>query len=296
MRGVEPFLQSYWDWRAAGNFLGGGSGTGLLLAAALFAPAEGPWLGILTLLGLLLVGGGLLCVLAKLGRPWRALNVFFRPKTSWMTREAILAVGLFPVGLLGLLLQSRPLIFLAALLGLGFLYCQGRILKAARGIPAWREPLIVPLTLTTGLVEGGALLVLLTALTGETPLWAVAWLALLLVARVGLYRAYLGRLSAPGAAPTAAAEALARARRLVDPLGHWLPLAAILLALLVPVIIPAAPPHVFLVVAAVTAGAAGWYFKFHLITAAAYTQGFALSHAPARTPGLSAAGVQPGWE
>jgi phenylacetyl-CoA:acceptor oxidoreductase subunit 2 len=30
-----------------------------------------------------------------------------------------------------------------ALLGVLFLYCQGRILQAAKGIPAWREPKIV---------------------------------------------------------------------------------------------------------------------------------------------------------
>lgn len=294
MRGVEPFLQTYWDWRAAGNFLCGGAGSGLLLSAALFAPAEGPWLIIMTVIGLFLVALGLLCVLAKLGRPLRSMRVICRPRTSWMSREAIVAAGLFPVGLLALLLASRPLILLTALLGLAFLYCQGRILKASQGIPVWREPLVVPLTTITGLAEGAALLLLLSTLTGDASPWAVGWLALLLVARAGLYRAYLARLNAPGAAPLAASAALMQARGLVDPLGHWIPLASIVIALVASATIPAVSP-VFVLIAAVAAFAAGWYFKFHLITKASYTQGFALPVAPARTPGMSGSGVQPGW-
>ncbi len=39
-------------------------------------------------------------------------------------------------------------------LALVFVYCQGRMLQAARGIPAWREPLLVPLIVVTGLAEG----------------------------------------------------------------------------------------------------------------------------------------------
>jgi DMSO reductase anchor subunit len=46
---------------------------------------------------------------------------------------------------------------MAALLGVLFLYCQGRILQASKGIPAWREPKIVPLILATGFVEGAGL-------------------------------------------------------------------------------------------------------------------------------------------
>ncbi|MBZ0216609.1 MAG: 4Fe-4S binding protein, partial [Fimbriimonadaceae bacterium] len=35
MPGVEPWLQKHWDWRAACNFIGGGTGAGLLLIAML---------------------------------------------------------------------------------------------------------------------------------------------------------------------------------------------------------------------------------------------------------------------
>ena len=33
--GPEPWQQRSWDWRAAGNFIGGGVGTGLIVFAAL---------------------------------------------------------------------------------------------------------------------------------------------------------------------------------------------------------------------------------------------------------------------
>ena len=291
MRGVEPFLQTYWDWRAAGNFLCGGAGTGLLLAAVLLAPQGSPWLIILSALGLLLVGIGLLCVLAKIGRPMRALRVFLKPKTSWMSREAILAMPLFLLGLLGLLLSSRALLIAAALLGLVFLYCQGRILTASRGIPAWREPLVLPLTMVSGLAEGVALMLLLTSLTGE-PVALAAWLlGILLVARWYLLRSYQQRMTAHGGSPQATVEALAITRRMTDRLGHGLPLAAIVLALLLPT---AQPP--LLIIAGISAASAGWYFKYSLITQLAYTQGFSLHRAPARTPGMSSAGTQPGWE
>ena len=49
--------------------------------------------------GLALVGLGLFCVWLEIGRPLRALHVFFNPRTSWMTREAFVATLLFPAGL-----------------------------------------------------------------------------------------------------------------------------------------------------------------------------------------------------
>ena len=64
---------------------------------------------------------------------WRAINVLFHPRTSWMTREALLAPLLLGCAAAAVLWPAlRPL---AALLALAFLYCRGaRILQAARGI------------------------------------------------------------------------------------------------------------------------------------------------------------------
>ncbi len=99
---------------------------------------------LLVLAGLGLVGLGLLCVWLEIGRPLRALNVFRKPGASWMSREAMVSLLLFPLGLglaLGLRTWAAPLLFVA----LGYLYCQARMVQAGKGIPAWREPLTVPL-------------------------------------------------------------------------------------------------------------------------------------------------------
>ena len=50
-----------------------------------------------------------------------------------------------------------------------------------------------------------------------------------------------------------------------------------------------------LALAGIAVAASGWLFKLALITRIAYTQGFALQHVPARTPGYSHPGVKPGW-
>jgi hypothetical protein len=62
---------------------------------------------------------------------------------------------------------------------LAFVYCQARILQAATGIPAWREPLIVPLIVATGLAEGAGLWMLLAlAIDPRAGVWAGLRLAL----------------------------------------------------------------------------------------------------------------------
>ena len=150
--GPNPWQQTSWDWRAAGNFICGGMGTGLLLTSALFARTgvASHWTQIwLLFAGLALVGLGLLCVWLEIGRPLRALNVFINPRTSWMSREAFVGAVLFPAGLAAMLGWSGWL-WVTAALALLFLYCQSRMLPASRGIPAWRSGLMSPLFLVTG--------------------------------------------------------------------------------------------------------------------------------------------------
>ena len=53
-----------------------------------------------SLAGLALVALGLIAVWLEIGRPLRALNVLFHLRRSWMSREALAAVLLFPLGLL----------------------------------------------------------------------------------------------------------------------------------------------------------------------------------------------------
>jgi len=176
--GPNPWQQRHWDWRAAGNFICGGAGSGLIVCAALSAAPLG-WL----LAGAALVGIGLSSVWLEIGRPWRALHVVLNPRTSWMTREAMVALALFAA--VGAAWLGVPLADAAApLLALGFVFCQGRMLRAAKGIPAWREPRIVPLIVATGFAEG-----------------AGAWLLLVVVAfEVFVSRRFWCRYVCPGGA------------------------------------------------------------------------------------------------
>jgi phenylacetyl-CoA:acceptor oxidoreductase subunit 2 len=259
-------LQSNWDWRAAGNFVFGGAGGALLLVIALAEKGRPPALPI-GITALALVGLGLFLVWLEIGRPWRALNVFFHPQTSWMTREASVAIVLFPVTAAAVWWQNSLLFSIAAVLGALFLFCQGRILRAARGIPAWREPAIVPLIVSTGLTEGVALLMLLFAAFGGSAGSLVYALVVLIVLRSWAFYSYreaLQRAQAPAAA-------LARISALRTPfllIGNVLPVFLALVPITAP---PVAAP---VPLAALLALLAGWYMKFVLVAQAAFVQGY----------------------
>lgn len=275
--GPNPWQQTSWDWRAAGNFIGGGAGTGLLITGALLASPDaanaGPtrWL---LLLGLALVGLGLLCVWLEIGRPLRALHVFFNPYTSWMSREAFVGLLLFPTGLLALLGVGGAL-WATAVLALAFLYCQSRMLPAARGIPAWRPRLVTPLMLVTGLAEGCALFLLLGLFQGQLPGTLLGLLALLLLARLLIWTLYRSAVNA-SLAP--------RARVALDRAGRsllWAGTMAPLLLLGASVWLPGAQAPL-LALAAGGAVLAGAYLKYTLVTRASFNQGFALAKLPVR--------------
>lgn len=244
--------QRYWDARAAANFILGGAGAGLLVAAAL-VPANPYAIG----LALALIGAGLFAVWLETGKKLRALHVLFNPFTSWMTREAFAAMLVFPLGL-GVILTGRYA-WAPALAAGAFLFCQAMILRAARGIPAWRAPETVPLVVLTGLAEGAALAlffspkpVLLAFFGAAVALRAAAWLR---------HRRAVGnaQLETPGRA-----------------LLHWGSTLALIL-LMAGVYVDA-----FVLAAAVAVLATGWWLKLALVTRAAFHEPFTLPRAPVR--------------
>lgn len=267
--------QGYWDLRAAGNFIGGGTGTGLVLASGL-ARLFGLDATVPLVVGAVFVGLGLSLVWLEIGKPWRALNVFFHPQTSWMTREGILAAPLMASAVGAAWFGSPLLLLLAVVLAGGFLYCQARILTASRAIPAWSHRRVVPLILSTGLTEGLGLFLVLSA--PAVPMIVFALLAVL-VREAAREHYRLGLIAAKAPEGTL--------RWFVRPevrLSQALRLVAV--ALLV-----AAWAGVGGAAAAGGALAAltGWALKAIMVTRAAYTRGAFIPHTPTR--GRSAARV-----
>lgn len=271
--GPKPWQQTSWDARAAGNFIGGGMGGSLVIFAVL-SGATGPALSALLLAGLGLVGLGLLCVALELGRPLRAIRVLRNPRTSWMAREAWAAMLLFPVGLVAAA-GVADIGWAAAALALVFVYCQARLLQAAKGIPAWREPLLQPLFVTTGLAEGGGVFLLTAPLHGAATGATVILFGALVIARFAVWVAYRRRL-AGGVAPGA--------RAALDAAGRVLMFAGTLLPLVLAA--AAAFAGVFALPIAALAGLlaalAGAWVKLVIVTRAGFNQGFALAHLPVR--------------
>ena len=262
--------QTSWDWRAAVNFICGGAGSSLLAIAAFGGSGLPHRLAVIA--GLALIAIGLTSVWAEIGRPWRAFNVTFHPQTSWMTREAFVAglIALFVAG--EFFTASTALLWAAGLAGLLFLYCQARIFKAAKGIPAWREPSLVPLVVGTGLAEGAALAVVLGIAAGAAPTGLPLMLLVVLVAvRAAAWWRYRSRMNRSSNLPNRTRETLASIHSVMLVAGTLLPLVAAGTAWAIPAWqTPAA------VVAALLAIAAGWQFKFALVTKAAQVQGYAL--------------------
>ncbi len=284
---VSSALQTSWDWRAAANFIFGGTGTGLFAFTALATLFAAP-LWIAALLALALVATGLLCVWLEIGRPWRFINVYFNPKGSWMTREAIVALLFFATGLLALLSNITLIWLIAAGFGLIFLYCQGRILLAAKGIPAWRQTGIVPLIMASGLTEGLGLFAAIAAIAGlDTPLLQITIMALLVLLPIRYlvwfnYRTALGRKGAP----TKAFKALDSGILNLSFTTHLVLLGIVVASYFIPAL---------LIAGGLLAVASGWAFKFKLITKAAYNQGYSIERLPVRGAGKSVPGIKPGW-
>lgn len=287
--GLAPWLQTAWDLRAAGNFIGGGCGTGLLIVISLgaFKGLSGP---VPLLVGLALVALGLLSVLFELGRPLRALNVIFGGKRSWMTREAMVAGVLFPLGAAALVFPD--LVKLVWLPALAYLYCQGRILEVSKGIPTWRSPLILPLTMASGVAEGTGILLLLAPLVvdGGAPDWCAGVLIAALAARLMVWMVYRRRMVDGGEAPALAQAVLVAFSTPFTLGGNIIPVVLIVAAGVQPDLAGAA-----MAAAGLAAAVGGWALKVTIVTKAAHNQGFAIAHSPARGSGESGPGFKPGW-
>ena len=283
--------QTFWDWRAMMNFILGGMASGLMVVAW-FAHAVGmvstEALCTIDAFAAVVMAVGLFFVFLKIGRKARFLYVLLRPQTSWMTRETWCVALIYPA--LGAAFvwpgAAQGALALVALAAAGFLYCQARILHSAKGIPAWRAPLMPAMLLATGLFEGLGLLGVLSLLEGmrAEPATALAAAGLLLVlVNTWAWRCYVDSAKANGIGPLARRD-LAAASPYVHAIGHAVPAALYLLCLAV----TAASP-VLAALAGLAAVAGGALWKFVVITRACHQQGFALPMLPQRGSGRRAA-------
>lgn len=119
------------------------------------------------LIGFVLVTTGLLSSVSHLGKPQRAWRALSQWRTSWLSREGIVAlltflpfVALFlPTFLLHLSISAEDVVsrILGALLAAGSLatvYCTANIYACLKPIPAWQNRHVVPVYLLFALVNG----------------------------------------------------------------------------------------------------------------------------------------------
>jgi DMSO reductase anchor subunit len=182
-----------------------GAGLGLLALLALADLCPVPVLPSSALLrgialALLLTAAGLASSVVHLAKPSNAWRAFARFRTSWLSREAVLAALLFPVALAYLaavlfgatgMRRTLPAI-LVCLLSWGLQYCTAMIYASLKPIRQWRTGWTPVAYLLLG-HWSGALLVLALAIGygGKPGTWA--WIAAALgaaalVAKLGYWR------------------------------------------------------------------------------------------------------------
>ncbi len=164
------------------------------------APCQAPFVSSTgLLLAFVLVSAGLLCSLGHLGQPQRAWRALSQWRTSWLSREGVLALLTF-VPALALLAQrvgerfgARPALPYAIaprLLGVALcagaaltVFCTANIYASLKPIAAWRLRHVVPAYLLLG-VYGGALLLAAgtTSLGGWLPVRDTRTLLLVVIA------------------------------------------------------------------------------------------------------------------
>lgn len=171
--------------------------------------------------GFVLAGAGLLASTAHLGKPWRAWRGLTQWKSSWLSREAVLALASFvPVLMLAAMrhlardtLAVRGTGLLLAMLALATIYCTARIYSSLKPIDAWRLPQVVAGYLLLGLASGAVWLWqclsinLRDRMDTIAPVTHAGWLTglALLVLLAGLVkRSYWRQLDAINARPAVA--------------------------------------------------------------------------------------------
>lgn len=171
-----------------------GAGYGLLIWIALLgvlglAPTGRGFAFLGFALSLSLISAGLLSSSFHLGRPERAWRAFSQWRTSWLSREGVLAVATFvPSGLLALIwIVAEQLGGVGILMGLTTVllslltvYCTGMIYASLRTIRQWNLSIVPIIYIALALASGVVLFNLLAQLFDFSAAWC-SWLAILVL-------------------------------------------------------------------------------------------------------------------
>ena len=162
-----------------------GLGFGLLAFLGLGFPAVTGWLAfVFFAIAFGLAVGGLLASTFHLGHPERALKAFSQWRSSWLSREGVLAVatllvmGLYAALLIFAGLRIAPLGWLGAALALATVYATSMIYAQLKTVPRWNHwttsALFLALSVTGGALLAGQirLAILLALATGALQFFA----------------------------------------------------------------------------------------------------------------------------
>ena len=141
-----------------------GLGFGLLTFLGLGLPNVSGWSAFaFFFIAFALSVGGLLASTFHLGNPGRAMKAFSQWRTSWLSREGVIAVaallvmGLYAVLLIFANIRVTPLGWLGSALSIGAVYCTSMIYGQLKTVPRWNMP-TTPVLFLLYALSGGALL------------------------------------------------------------------------------------------------------------------------------------------
>jgi DMSO reductase anchor subunit len=162
-----------------------------------------------------LAAGGLVSSVFHLGRPERAWRAFSQWRSSWLSREGVMAVATFvpsAVFAIGWILfgATSGIIglcgILAASLAAGTIYCTGMIYASLKPIHQWHNRWVVPNYLALGIMAGFLLLDLIERFWVSWPV-GTAILTLLAVALAWCFKEAYWRFIDTTSAPSSVASA-----------------------------------------------------------------------------------------
>ncbi len=158
-----------------------GAGYGLLALTAMAGASHGrastvAFAVTTIIVALALITTGLLSSTLHLGRPERAWRALSQWRTSWLSREGLVAIATYPAalafglcwsGLVDVANLIAPLGYVTAALCVATVYCTGKIYASLKPIPAWHTWHTVPVYLVFATATGSAILMAISVFFGR---------------------------------------------------------------------------------------------------------------------------------